>query len=254
MADNLIKPLGKRMSLTAELIEQLRSQILSGKLAPGARLPTEQALVNSGGVSRTVVREAVAALKADGLVITRQGVGAFVAENAGSETFRIRPEEMATLEEVMNVLELRMAVEIEMAGAAALRRKPEQIDKMYEALEKIEANIQNDVDASQSDYDLHNAIALAANNPQFVRFLNFLGAHLIPPHDLLMKHDFAMAEKGETAPHLKRLNQMQSEHRAMVEAIDAQDATAAREATRRHLANSIERHRAAYDMRQAITD
>lgn len=248
----MIKPLNKRKSLTAELIEQLRSQILSGKLAPGDRLPTEQALVTSADVSRTVVREAVAALKADGLVITRQGVGAFVAENAGQDSFRIRPGELATLEEIINVLELRMAVEIEMAGAAAERRKQSDIDAMHAALKAIDDCIASGVDASAADFELHNAIAAAANNPQFVRFLSFLGSHLIPPHDLLMKYDLDQAGTSESDRQASLLQETQQEHKDLVKAIEASDAQAAREASRRHLANSIKRHRKAFHMRQEL--
>src|ERR1041384_8258091 len=75
-------PLTAPRSLTHELVERLGADITSGKLAPGARLPTEQELIAATGVSRTVVREAVAALRAEGLVVTRQGVGAFGPENA----------------------------------------------------------------------------------------------------------------------------------------------------------------------------
>ncbi|WP_323845728.1 FadR/GntR family transcriptional regulator [Microbulbifer magnicolonia] len=252
MTQKIIKPLRKRMSLTAELIEQLRSQILSGELAPGDKLPTEQELVNSADVSRTVVREAVAALKADGLVITRQGVGAFVAENAGQDSFRIRPEELATLEEIINVLELRMAVEIEMAGAAAQRRTQSHIDDMHAALETFDNCIAEGVDASGADFQLHNAIAAAADNPQFVRFLNFLGSHLIPPHDLLMKYDIGQPGTSESDRQASLLQEVQLEHKAMVQAIEAGDPQAARKAARRHLANSVERHRKAFHMRQQL--
>src|SRR5262245_8263332 len=72
-------------SLTHALIERLTSEITSGKLPTGARLPTEQELIAATGVSRTVVREAVAALRAEGLVTTRQGVGAFVTDSRRSE-------------------------------------------------------------------------------------------------------------------------------------------------------------------------
>ena len=72
-----IRPLAAERKLSRGLFEQLAEQIKSGRLAPGARLPTEHALTRAARVSRTVVREAVAALRAEGLVITRQGVGAF---------------------------------------------------------------------------------------------------------------------------------------------------------------------------------
>ena len=69
-------------TLAHALVERLSAEILSGRLAPGARLPTEQDLIATTGVSRTVVREAIAALRAEGLVLTRQGAGAFVAEGS----------------------------------------------------------------------------------------------------------------------------------------------------------------------------
>src|SRR6478752_1221988 len=74
-----LRPLAAEHKLSRGLFEQLAEQIKSGKLAPGERLPTEQELTRAARVSRTVVREAVAALRAEGLVITRQGVGAFVS-------------------------------------------------------------------------------------------------------------------------------------------------------------------------------
>src|SRR3984893_832866 len=78
----LLQPIDAPRGLTAQLVSPLTAPILSGKRTPGARLPTEQEMIAAPGVSRPVIREAVAALRADGLVVTRQGVGAFVPENA----------------------------------------------------------------------------------------------------------------------------------------------------------------------------
>src|SRR6185503_17402052 len=69
-----IRPVAAEAKLSRQLFEQLAEQIKSGRLAPGARLPTEAELTRAARVSRTVVREAVAALRAEGLVVTRQGV------------------------------------------------------------------------------------------------------------------------------------------------------------------------------------
>src|SRR5215510_3637835 len=103
---SVFRPVAAPRSLTHELVERLGADITSGKLAPGARLPTEQELIAATGVSRTVVREAVAALRAEGLVVTRQGVGAFVADSA-RRPFRIEASEVSTLREVLEVMELR---------------------------------------------------------------------------------------------------------------------------------------------------
>ena len=86
-----IRPLAAERKLSRRLFEQLAGEIRSGRLAPGARLPTEHALTRAARVSRTVVREAVAALRAEGLVVTRQGVGAFVSAEPQRAPFRIEP-------------------------------------------------------------------------------------------------------------------------------------------------------------------
>jgi DNA-binding FadR family transcriptional regulator len=67
-----------RQGLTHRVIAELREKIAGGELKPGDKLPTEQALIRHFGVSRTVIREAIAGLRADGLVLPRQGVGVFV--------------------------------------------------------------------------------------------------------------------------------------------------------------------------------
>src|SRR5919106_4508659 len=114
-----IRPLAAERKLSRRLFEQLAEQIRSGRFAPGARLPTEQALTRAARVSRTVVREAVAALRAEGLVVTRQGVGAFVSAEPQRAPFRIEPERMQTLDDILGVMELRLGVEVEAAGIAA---------------------------------------------------------------------------------------------------------------------------------------
>ena len=84
-----LRPVAPPRNLTREIAERIANHIVSAKLLPGAKLPTEQEMVAAMGVSRTVVREAVAALRADGLVVTRQGAGAFVAPDAERRPFRL---------------------------------------------------------------------------------------------------------------------------------------------------------------------
>src|SRR5262245_47245546 len=122
-----IRPLASEAKLSRQLFEQLAGEIRSGRLAPGARLPTEQELTRAARVSRTVVREAVAALRAEGLVITRQGVGAFVSAEPQRAPFRIEPEKLRSLADILSVMELRLGVEIESAGLAAERATRTQV-------------------------------------------------------------------------------------------------------------------------------
>src|SRR5215217_5801019 len=129
-------PLPAPRSLTHALIERLTFEITSGKLPTGARLPTEQEMIAATGVSRTVVREAVAALRAEGLVVTRQGAGVFVAEG-GRRPFRIEPADLNSLREVLQVMELRTGIEIEAAGLAAERAESSSLRAIVDAYEAI---------------------------------------------------------------------------------------------------------------------
>ena len=74
---SLLRPIQAPRGLTGEIVARLTADIMSGKLLPGSRLPTEQEMIAATGVSRTVIREAVAALRADKLVVSRQGIGTF---------------------------------------------------------------------------------------------------------------------------------------------------------------------------------
>src|SRR5438105_8850576 len=175
-----IRPLAAGTKLSRRLFEQLAEQIKGGRLAPGARLPTEQELTRAARVSRTVVREAVAALRAEGLVVTRQGVGAFVSAEPQRAPFRIDPERMQSLDDILNVMELRLGVGIEAAGLAAGRASRAQVRAIAAALDAIDRAAAGGKTAVDEDLALHRAIAEATGNAEFPRFLQFIGRHLIP--------------------------------------------------------------------------
>src|SRR5213080_4622453 len=155
---SMIRPLPAPRSLTGELVARLTDDITSGKIKPGSRLPTEQELIAATGVSRTVVREAVAALRAEGLVITRQGVGAFVPENA-RRPLRIDFDRLSPLRAVLEVMELRTGIEIEAAGLAADRASTSQIRRIVRCLDAISVAIGRGEDAISEDFSLHCSIA-----------------------------------------------------------------------------------------------
>lgn len=240
-----IRPLAAARKLPRGLFEQLAEQIRSGRLAPGERLPTEQELTRAARVSRTVVREAVAALRAEGLVVTRQGVGAFVADQAAQAPFRIDPERVQSLDEVLSVMELRLGVEVESAGLAAERATRAQLRAIEQALETLEEAAGSGGSAVDEDLALHRAIAEATGNPEFVRFLQFIGRHLIPRRTV----SGLTESMGGTQAYLRLL---QEEHRRIVAAIRGRDPRGAREAMRRHLTRSIERYRKLADERRRV--
>src|SRR5438067_2171678 len=231
-----IRPLAAEHKLSRRLYEQLAGEIRSGRLAPGARLPTEQALTRAARVSRTVVREAVAALRAEGLVITRQGVGAFVSAEPQRAPFRIDPERMQSLSDILAVMELRLGVEVESAGLAAERAGKVQLRAISAALDAIDRAAERGDAAVDEDLGFHRAIAEGTGNPEFVRFLQFIGRHLIPRRTVS-----GLPERmgGRRA----YLGLIQEERRRIYDAIAAAEPKAAREAMRRHLTRSLDRYR-----------
>jgi GntR family transcriptional regulator, transcriptional repressor for pyruvate dehydrogenase complex len=229
------RPLVPPKNLTVKLVDLLAAEITSGKLAPGARLPTEQEMMASFGVSRTVIREAVSALRSEGLVLTRQGVGAFVAADVKGRPFRIDPDGLKSLHEILRIMELRMSVEIFAAGLAAERRSVGQLQRIAVALGKIDAAIARGETAISADFDFHRAIAKATGNPYFQNFLDYLGHYIIPRQTLRIEQ----RDSGTQAAYLRKV---QGEHHAIHDAIAGGDAPAARAAMRAHLESSIERY------------
>jgi len=231
-----IRPLAAARKLSRGLFDQLAEEIKSGRLGPGERLPTEQELTRAAGVSRKVVREAVAALRAEGLVITRQGVGAFVSAEPQRAPFRLEAERMQSLADILNVMELRLGVEVESAGLAAERAGKVHRRAIAAALETIERASSQGKTAVDEDLAFHRAIAEATGNPEFARFLQFIGRHLIPRRTVTGLPERMGGRRAYLAI-------IQEEHRRIFEAIRSGDARAARDAMRRHLTRSLDRYR-----------
>jgi GntR family transcriptional repressor for pyruvate dehydrogenase complex len=228
------RPLPAPKSLAHELITRLTADITSGNIPPGARLPTEQELIAVTGVSRTVVREAVAALRAEGLVVTRQGVGAFVPENA-RRPFRVDVGRLSSIREVLEVMELRTGIEVEAVGLAAERASAAQVRHIVDCLDIIDRALKRGEDAIDQVFAFHCSIADAAGNPQFRRLLEHLGRLIIPRQTI---------SGGPGLPRRAYSKMFQEEHRAIVRAIRAGAVTQARAAMRRHMLNSRKRYEA----------
>jgi GntR family transcriptional repressor for pyruvate dehydrogenase complex len=222
-------------SRTAQLAELLGRNIRTGKLRAGDRLPTEQELIARFQVSRTVVREAMASLRTEGLIVSRQGAGVFVA-HANGRPFRIVSDELRSLVEVENVLQLRLAVEVEAAGIAAEQRTDTDLKAIRDSLELIDAAIARDENAVKEDLAFHCAISAATGNPYFERFMQFLGPVIIPRQTMRL---------GLETPEERRtyIGLVQDEHHLIYAAVKKGDGGAARQRVREHLEAGRERYR-----------
>jgi GntR family transcriptional repressor for pyruvate dehydrogenase complex len=151
-------------------------------------------------------------------------------------TFRISPDQLGTLQDVISVLELRIAVETESAALAATRRTPANLQSLRNALAAFIAAVEQGRDAVGPDFQFHLEIARATQNDHFVDLMATLGGMMIPRARLEPPGPLT----PEREAYLRRVN---SEHESIVEAISRQDAEGARAAMRTHLANSRERRR-----------
>lgn len=221
-------------SLVSQVSGILRDVIASGQYGPGDKLPSEVELTEAHGVSRTVVREAITALRCDGLVEVRQGAGIFVLK-AQKETAVPAKVDKASLSSDLEVLEIRTPLEIEAAGLAAMRRSPAQEEAIFDCHARVLACIEANQSIREADLGLHLAIAAATNNPLFTQFLELHGAAAIPQSKFVPRQ----AEVDQTA--YRRL--IHKEHEAIIVAISDRNEQAAKLAMQEHLRGSQVRYR-----------
>jgi GntR family transcriptional repressor for pyruvate dehydrogenase complex len=211
--------------LSDRLAALLARQIEAGRLRPGDRLPTEAQLASDHGVSRSVVREAVHQVRSRGLVISRQGSGMYVAPTAPQQPLRFDPKVLDSMEAVLQVVELRRVLEGEMAALAAQRATRAEVAGLKRALKAIDRATDRGEIGIAEDFAFHRSIGEATHNPQFVRLLAFIEQYLL---------DAMRVTKTNEATRTDWMEDVHREHRAIVDAIAAHDAEAAREAAIQH--------------------
>ncbi|MGO1070983.1 FadR/GntR family transcriptional regulator [Lysobacter sp. CA199] len=237
----------KKASLADNVVETLTRQIRNGEYAPGDRLPTESKIMQSLGVSRTVVREALSRLQAAGAVETRHGIGTFVLPPESERGLGLNHPDLLTMLDVLAVLDVRISLETEAAGLAALQRTDAHLTAMRTALDAFNAAIVADQNAVEADIAFHLQIAQATGNRYFVQLLTQLGSAIIPR----TRVNSARYAARNRSSYLDSVNR---EHEGILDAIRRQDPEAARAAMREHLTNSRERLRRASEIAPVQTD
>jgi GntR family transcriptional regulator, transcriptional repressor for pyruvate dehydrogenase complex len=218
--------------LSDRLAGRLISQIGSGALQPGDRLPTEQQLAATHGVSRTVVREAMHQLKSRSLVVARQGSGVFVAPTPVNQPLEFDPAVLGSVQAVVHVIEVRRVLEGEIAALAAERATRAQIAQLRRSLKAIDTAVAAGRDGVAEDLAFHRVIGESAGNPQFRLLIGFLEQYL---------REAMRITRGNEARRGDFMQSVQQEHRAMVEAIAARDPAAARHHATRHILRGEQR-------------
>lgn len=215
----------ERPRLSDAVYGQLLQDIMSGGLSAGDRLPTENQLAQRFAVSRPVVREALQRLQTDGVVISRQGSGTYVQRSPSQQVAALTRE--FSLHEVLQSLELRMALEELSARLAARHRSDPQMQAIEQATEALAKVFGKGTQAKAADYAFHHAIAVASGNALLLEALEQQAERLMGGMNVTLS-----LTRAASAQRRKRVL---DEHDRIVHAIRIGDAESAAIAMRYHL-------------------
>lgn len=221
------------IQLPEETANRIRQLIQVRKLVPGDRLPSERDLCAKFSVSRPVVREALSRLNSEGLVLIKRGVGVYVSERDPRGAFRIDDFAIEGKVSIAQVMELISTVEVAATRIAATRRTSDDLKQMRKSLLGMEYAIASDRLGDEEDYEFHQAIVLATQNPYF----ESLSQHLEHTARRMIR---ALRSNTKTR-HKNQIDAVQAEHQAIFNAINKGDTAAAEEAARKHLENAEKR-------------
>lgn len=218
----LFDQVAREPRLSDKVAEMMLDTILSNRLNVGDRLPSERELGEQFGVSRTVVREAVRALVAKGVIEVRSGSGLRVA---AVDADSVRESMSLFLRggaiDFDKVNEVRALLEVHIAGLAAERRTEEDLDGLHEIHDKMKREAEDVLAAALDDLEFHRRIAQATRNELFLVLMDSIGTALI---------DIRRANLGSGSTPMTL-----SQHETVLDAIEAGDAAAARDAMASHL-------------------
>jgi GntR family transcriptional repressor for pyruvate dehydrogenase complex len=225
-------------NLTEQVATALGDEILNGRYEVGDALQSEAEMAKSFGVSRTVMREAVSRLKADGLVTSKQGAGMFVLARQRQIAFQLKSVEPTDIDKILQIVELRQGFEVEAAGLAALRATADdlasiraQLDIMGEALD-----VHDSAAGVRADVEFHLSICRASGNPYYPQIFETFRSFLL--ENISVSRDFSSRRAPGTG---KNTTPSHREHLALFSAIEGGDEHAARLRAREHIENTRKR-------------
>jgi DNA-binding FadR family transcriptional regulator len=224
--------------LYRQIAEQLRGLITAGEFTAGTRLPAERDLARQLGVSRPSVREALIALEVEGWVEVRTGSGIYVqAQAKRNGAARAAASNGAAEWGPLEVMHARELVEGEVAALAARHARKPQLAAMAGALAQMREEAESGVGPQAGDEAFHNAIAQACAN-------EVLGDTVRSYWQA--RHGAIFSRLGDHFENAASWQAALAEHAAVLAAIRARDAEAARAAMQQHLKKATGRYSASW--------
>jgi DNA-binding FadR family transcriptional regulator len=185
------------------------------------------------GVSRSVVREAIAGLRSDGAVRSRQGLGTFVVSPSDTATLRIDANVTSDRMVFRNVFELRAILEIKAAALAALRADDEQRARITEALDRMKTATNWRDDGVAADLEFHRCVAAASGNPYIATVVAFLAGQ--------MRQSITFMRQNQNRYTNALIATNVAEHSAIHDALMRRDARGSGLAMRAHITRAAQR-------------
>lgn len=222
----------RRASLLPDRIaSEIMAKITDGELKPGDALPTEHSLAQTFGVSRNVVREAIARLRSDGIIDSRQGRGAVVKPVSERETFRVDIRALGKSDNLADLFELRGLLEIEAAGLAAERRSNTDLAALHAAVAEMDGQKNFDEKRLEADATFHRVLGAASGNTYLSAIIDYISSRL--------KETTKATMEVYTCDDL--LDVTINEHRKILSAVEAGDKAGARTAMAAHIHGAARR-------------
>ena len=222
----------RHRGLAEQVADLLDAEITNGDFQPDEILPTEAALAQRFDVSRTVVREALARLKHDGILTSRQGGRTRVAKRRTARVFRLDNEPAHDEDWLGHLYELRLILEGESAALAARRCTSKQLADIQHYFNQLACALKNRQEATRESIDLHVAIIKASGNPHLTKLADWIAEKI---GSLVKSEPDRYAEE-------KMKHEVQQEHLEIIQALENRDAALARKLARKHVLNAAQRH------------
>ncbi|SAL21150.1 GntR family transcriptional regulator [Caballeronia peredens] len=222
----------KASGLADRIYSDILNSILEGEFKEGDRLLTEHALAERFATSRPTVREALARLRADGIIVTRRGSGTIVGRRPDQDVRRFAPLE--TLSDIRRCYEFRMVTEAGAAELAAAKAEEEDVRAIQDAWDRLERVVEAQQGiGAQDDFAFHLAVARASRNQFFVSMLSSIEEQIV--------FSMNLSRNLSRVKTLDRQRLVQREHLDVLKAIEAKDVARAGQTMRLHLENALER-------------
>ena len=221
----------KAPNIPARIYSDILNRIIEGEYKEGERLPTEHMLAERFSTSRPTVREALAQLRADGIIATRHGSGTTVMRRPDPDVRRFAPLE--TLSDIRRCYEYRVVVESGAASLAAQKADDEDIAAIRREWDNLQTIIETSGIGAKDDFAFHMAVARASKNQFFITALSGIQEQMV--FSMNLSRNLSLVKS------IERQRLVQQEHLEVLEAIQARDAVRASTAMRAHLERAVNR-------------